>query len=340
MSDSGGYEEDRSWRRASTVILAAGIVLCAIIAWFVVLPAIPDDDDTPLVAAVPRTDPDADDAASATEPPSPAPASSTGTPRQTPTSPPTTEGPAATEAPPATEAPVTTGEGEPAEVPETTVAPATTVAVTSEPVATEPPPTAPAAPATTAPTGPVTYDTLPDGSPAPVVAVFGADQITITGAVPTQAAKDRLQALAIANAKPGQDATIANFLTINPDVPIGVGVRVVETTSTRFPESSAEIFPPHAAELNRILAIMQALPNVTALVIGHADQRGGAASNYELSAQRADAVVRYLSLQGIEPSRLSSRAVGEAELLTLNDDDLALALNRRTEVVFYGLLVG
>jgi hypothetical protein len=31
--------------------------------------------------------------------------------------------------------------------------------------------------------------------------------------------------------------------------------------------------------------------------------------------------------------------VGEADLLTLNNDDAALALNRRTEFVFYGLLI-
>ena len=42
---------------------------------------------------------------------------------------------------------------------------------------------------------------------------------------------------------------------------------------------------------------------------------------------------------GITPSRLSSRAVGEADLLTLNNDAAALALNRRTEFVFYGLLM-
>jgi outer membrane protein OmpA-like peptidoglycan-associated protein len=227
-------------------------------------------------------------------------------------------------------------------------APVTSTAESSETpettVANEPVPTAPAAdaPATTAvaPDGSVTYDTLPDGSPAPVVAVFGVDRITITGAVPSQAAKERLEALAIANAKPGQDANIANFLTVNPDVPIGVGVRVVELTSSRFPEGSAEILPAHGVELNRILVIMQALPNVTALIIGHADQRGDEGANYQLSAQRADAVVRYLALQGMQPSRLSSRAVGEAELLTLNSDDVALALNRRTEVIFYGLLIG
>jgi outer membrane protein OmpA-like peptidoglycan-associated protein len=171
-----------------------------------------------------------------------------------------------------------------------------------------------------------------------VVAIFDVDQITLTGAVPDQAAKERLQALALANAKPGQ-GKIANFLTINRDVPRNVGVRVVELTSARFPTGSAEVLPPHALELDRVVSIMNALPNITALVIGHSDQRGNELTNYELSARRADAVVNYLAAHGVDPSRLSSRAVGESDLLTLNNDEAALALNRRTEFVFYGLLV-
>ena len=97
------------------------------------------------------------------------------------------------------------------------------------------------------------YETLPDGSPAPVVAIFDTDSITLTGAVPDEAAKDRLQALAVANAKPGQAATVDNQLTINPAVPRSVGVRVVELTSARFPEGSAEVLPEHAVELDRVV---------------------------------------------------------------------------------------
>jgi outer membrane protein OmpA-like peptidoglycan-associated protein len=183
-----------------------------------------------------------------------------------------------------------------------------------------------------------TYDTLPDGTPVPVVAVFDVTQITLTGSVPDQAAKDRLQALALANAKPGQ-GNIANFLTINPAVPRSIGVRVVELTSARFPTGSVEIRPEHAAELDRVVSILGALPNVTALVIGHSDQRGDDRGNYVLSSERAEAVINYLAGKGVAPSRLASRAVGETDLLTLNNDAAALALNRRTEFVFYGLLI-
>jgi len=208
--------------------------------------------------------------------------------------------------------------------------------VSDPPAASDTPATAASVTVAAAP-GEATYETLPDGSPAPVVALYDVSKITLTGAVPDQAAKDRLQILAIGNAKPGQD-TVENFLTINPSVPRHVGVRVVELTSVRFPEGSAEVLPPHALELDRVVSIMNALPHVSALVIGHADQRGSELTNYEISEERADAVVDYIARHGIEPSRLSSRAVGEADLLTLNNEPAALELNRRTEFVFYGLL--
>lgn len=182
------------------------------------------------------------------------------------------------------------------------------------------------------------YPTLPDGSPTPVLAIFDTDTITLSGTVPSQAAADRLAQLAIANSK--TPAALVQFLAINPDVPANVGVRVLEMTSSRFPAGSSDILPDHGLELDRIGTVMNALPNTTVLVIGHADQRGSEATNFAVSEARARAVVSHLVSFGIDASRLSSRAVGESDLLSLNDDDTAHELNRRTEFVIYGTLLG
>ncbi len=179
--------------------------------------------------------------------------------------------------------------------------------------------------------------TLADGQPVPVVAVFDTDTITLTGAVPSQAAVDRLVVLAVANSK--TPAYVINNLVINPAVPINVGVRVLELNSVRFPDGSAVVLPEHGIELDRVAAVMAALPNVSVLVIGHADQRGSEAKNFAISDERARAVVNYLVFVGIRADRLSSRAVGAADLLAINDDAASLALNRRTEFIFYGLLI-
>jgi OOP family OmpA-OmpF porin len=251
---------------------------------------------------------------------------------------------ASSEAPPSTAAAAGDGEGPattateaaPAasEVPATTEA-ATTPTTEATTAPTTPPPTE--APTTVATTPPP--PTNPDGSPVYVIAIFDVSSITLNGEVPDADAKAKLESLARANAKPGQDAQVVNNLTINPAVPRDVGVRVVELTSTRFPDGSATVGLEHAAELNRVVNVMNLLPNISALVIGHADQRGSEVSNYVLSSQRAQAVVQYMVSQGIDPSRLQSRAVGENDLLTLNDDAAALALNKRTEFVLFGLLL-
>jgi outer membrane protein OmpA-like peptidoglycan-associated protein len=205
----------------------------------------------------------------------------------------------------------------------TTVRPTTSAATTSTPATT---------------TAPLAYPMSPDGTPLPILAVFDTETITISGQVPSQAAKDRLAQLAVANSQ-FPDARVVDNMLINPAVPISIGVRVIELNSARFPEGTDDILPEHAAELDRVVSIMNALPHISVLVVGHADQRGDDVRNFRISDARARAVVNYLLFFGIQPSRLASRAAGETDLLTFADDPEALALNRRTEFIFYGLLV-
>ena len=62
---------------------------------------------------------------------------------------------------------------------------------------------------------------------------------------------------------------------------------------------------------------MNALPNISVLVVGHADQRGDELGNLRhLRASGPRAVVNHLVAGGIDVSRIASRAVGEEDLLT------------------------
>ncbi len=198
--------------------------------------------------------------------------------------------------------------------------------------------TAPPTTAATITAAAAAYNTLPDGSPTPVVAIFDRDRITLVGAVPSGQAARQLTELAIANSQ-FPDLPVDNRLTVNPNVPVGVGLRVLELNSVRFAEGSAQITLDHGRQLDRLATVMNATPNISVVVIGHADQRGSDATNLLLGQQRADAVVAYLTNLGIDGSRLSARSVGEADLLSTGDDEASLALNRRTEFVIQGLLV-
>lgn len=304
-------EEPGGLSRRTLIFALAYAALLLLVGFLVVLPTLGDDDEPAagsrqqLAAAA-----DGEDASLATDP-----------------TPPPSSAPSATTAVARPDPPDRT-------TPETTPASART-----DPSTTARATTTTAAPTTTAPTTTAarSYETLPDGTPVPIVAIFDGPTITLTGAVPSQAAAERLSALAVANSK--TPATVDNRMTINPAVPINVGVRVIEMQSARFPEGSATIAPEHGSELDRVVWVMNTLPNITALVIGHADQRGDELANFVLSEDRARAVTTHLASKGIAPTRLSSRAVGEAELLSLENDAAALALNRRTEFIFYGLLI-
>jgi outer membrane protein OmpA-like peptidoglycan-associated protein len=170
----------------------------------------------------------------------------------------TTNAAPTTEEPDRAEAPVTTVRTRPS----TTTAPTTT---TTEPTTTTVAPTT----TTIAPaSGAVTYPTLPDGSPEPIVAVFDVETITLTGTAPSAEAVAQLETLAIANSQ-FPDAKIVNQIEVNPAVPVNVGVRVIELNSPRFPEGSSTVGPEHGAQLNRVAVVMNALPNVTVMVVGH-----------------------------------------------------------------------
>ena len=231
---------------------------------------------------------------------------------------------------------------------EATAAPVTTVASASEaPATTASAPAATTGPSTTvAPSTTVTastaapgpaYPTLPDGSPEPIVAIFDGPTIRVTGWVPSLEKAAQLEALALANST-DPTAQVDSSWSVDPSVPASIGTRVIEMNSPRFEPGSSEVTPEHSEQLDRVANVMNLLPNVTVTVVGHADQVGDPARNYVLSEARAVSVVRYLVERGIDPSRLASRAVGEQDLLSEDESEASLALNRRTEFIFVGLL--
>jgi chemotaxis protein MotB len=92
--------------------------------------------------------------------------------------------------------------------------------------------------------------------------------------------------------------------------------------------------------LEALRRVAEALRNVQGKVIrveGHTDNvpaTGSAfASNWELSAARALAVVRYMQDQGVDPTKLAGAGYGEYQPIGANDTPEARSLNRRIEIV-------
>jgi peptidoglycan-associated lipoprotein len=73
--------------------------------------------------------------------------------------------------------------------------------------------------------------------------------------------------------------------------------------------------------------------NVYLEIQGHTDSSGGAVYNYKLGEERAEAVRRYLSKQGIALNRMSTISYGKDEPVDNNKTKVGRAKNRRVVVI-------
>jgi outer membrane protein OmpA-like peptidoglycan-associated protein len=100
-----------------------------------------------------------------------------------------------------------------------------------------------------------------------------------------------------------------------------------------FDSGSAQIRDEDESDLDDIARVLTAYPQVRAAVVGYTDAEGPAASNTELGAQRARAVVAALGARGVASTRLEARTGGESNPEASNADAGGMAANRRTELV-------
>lgn len=84
--------------------------------------------------------------------------------------------------------------------------------------------------------------------------------------------------------------------------------------------------------LEDIIAILNEYPNAKFTVEGHTDSVGSEKLNQELSEARALSVKDYLTSNGIDQFRLSSKGFGEAKPIDSNKTRAGRANNRRVEI--------
>ena len=100
-----------------------------------------------------------------------------------------------------------------------------------------------------------------------------------------------------------------------------------------FASGTAQLTAEAEATLDKVVAAMSdhLLPVVE--VGGHTDNRGGAESNQQLSADRAAAVVAYLVTQGVADERVRSVGFGDTQPIGDNETADGRLENRRVELV-------
>jgi chemotaxis protein MotB len=136
---------------------------------------------------------------------------------------------------------------------------------------------------------------------------------------------------------------LREILGNRPDITI-VGDRFVFQSEVLFPSGSDEINAEGRVEMAKLAEALKTLegeiPPEIAWVLrvdGHTDARplsgsGRFRNNWELSAARAIAVVRYLVEQGVQPIHLVAAGFGEFQPLEQGTTEAAYARNRRIEL--------
>jgi chemotaxis protein MotB len=121
-------------------------------------------------------------------------------------------------------------------------------------------------------------------------------------------------------------------------------VKVTVNNELLFPSGDWDMPVPAQQTIGKIAPILAPMQETKILVNGYTDNvpigpglvRQGITSNLELSQKRADTVMQFLISQGVKPSLVSARGVGEADPVASNDTPAGRAQNRRVELTLAG----
>lgn len=103
-----------------------------------------------------------------------------------------------------------------------------------------------------------------------------------------------------------------------------------------FEFNSSELSAADRAALEAHARMLNANPEVSVVLEGHADERGSREYNLALGERRAKAIEQVLSLLGVAAEQIQVISFGEERPVALGHDDEAWRLNRRVELLYSG----
>ncbi|HHO75928.1 MAG TPA: OmpA family protein [Deltaproteobacteria bacterium] len=99
-----------------------------------------------------------------------------------------------------------------------------------------------------------------------------------------------------------------------------------------FDVDKATLKEESVKQLQHVVTLMRDNPDLTLEVQGHTDDQGADDYNLKLSQSRAETVVAYLGLFGIDAGRLAPKGYGESKPVEPNTTEEGRAKNRRVEL--------
>ncbi|MBO7371910.1 MAG: OmpA family protein, partial [Bacteroidales bacterium] len=105
------------------------------------------------------------------------------------------------------------------------------------------------------------------------------------------------------------------------------------TNNILFETGKATLKPESMEEIQKVADYMKKNPSARFEVQGHTDNQGSDAINDPLSQQRAEAVIKALESQGVDPFNLRAVGKGAHEPVADNSTEAGRAQNRRVEFI-------
>ncbi|GLT19910.1 membrane protein [Vibrio zhanjiangensis] len=100
----------------------------------------------------------------------------------------------------------------------------------------------------------------------------------------------------------------------------------------QFAFKSTEVNPKYMGHLAQAANILREHKSLNLIVTGHTDAIGNELDNQKLAMGRAKQVTRYLTIFGLEPSRIKAKSVGESLPLFEGQSDGVRLTNRRVSI--------
>lgn len=100
-----------------------------------------------------------------------------------------------------------------------------------------------------------------------------------------------------------------------------------------FVPDQAVVLPDERPRLNALADTLKKIEERSFLVVGHTARVGTEESQYELSVQRAKAIIDYLVSQGLKAERFIYEGKGGTDPVAPNDTEENRAKNRRVEII-------
>lgn len=100
-----------------------------------------------------------------------------------------------------------------------------------------------------------------------------------------------------------------------------------------FGKGSTQVDARGVKALEQLAAALLQYPELEVTVIGHTDDQGAVTANWDLSVQRATAVVKLLGINGVPPHRITAAGQGMHRPVVPNASEENRNRNRRTEIL-------